>query len=83
MTLKRYFKVYMYEYFANMYVCAPGACLVPTEFQKRGVGTLKLELWVVVGHHISAWIPYQTWVLCENNRYSLLLSHFSRPRRDF
>jgi hypothetical protein len=51
---KKFFLVYIfnvYECSACMYICAPHACLVPTEV-KRGpqIGSLELELQMVAHH---------------------------------
>ena len=39
--------------FACIYVCVPCVCLVPTE-ERIGVRPLKLELQMVVSHHMGA-----------------------------
>lgn len=36
--------------------------------QKKAPDPLKLELWMIVSHHVDA--GNQTWVLCMSNKYS-------------
>lgn len=50
------FLVYEYEYFAYVSLCAICLCLVLEEV-KRGLGPLKLELWMLAKYHIRCWEP--------------------------
>lgn len=42
---------YMCECFADRYICAPQVCRVLTE---RALSSLKLEMQVVVSHHVNS-----------------------------
>lgn len=54
---------YVYECVASIYVCTPHACLVPME-SEEDIGSLRLELWVVVSHHAGA--GNSTWIFCKS-----------------
>jgi hypothetical protein len=61
-----------------MYVCIYTRCMHGTcGGQKRKLDPLKLELLIVVSHHVSseAW----TQILCKTSKYSKLLSPFVQP----
>lgn len=58
-----------------MYVCAPCACLVPAKV-RRVLDLLKLELQMVVDHHVCA----GTQVIYKSNKWSVLTSEPSLQR---
>lgn len=69
-----YFKIpfdfilfYVYECVVCIYVCTPHLCLVPME-SEEGIGSLRLELWVVVSHHVG--VENSTWVFCKSRKCS-------------
>lgn len=46
---------YVYGCFDYMYVCAPDAYLVLADARRGCWIPRKLELWMVVSHHVDAW----------------------------
>lgn len=59
---------YIFECLACMHVCTTCVCLLPVEVRKWALDPLKMELQIVVNHHVGAEKGAQ--VLCKIGTFS-------------